>query len=159
MEATTEGLLYYTLGYLGMGERVFLVAKDTAHQEYLAQRLQAQGIYKLFLINGTQSIDYSPGDPRDLQVIITTMRHCEGYTLSNMRIMVTGVYFSNQASRSQIEARMNRISNPSPMIRIITVHTGILSYVYENYDKVRTVAECLNQIARLVDTPIDNFTV
>ena len=61
--------------------------------------------------------------------------------------MVTSVYFSNQATREQLEGRINRIGQTSPNVRIIIYHTGILSYIHEKYEKARTLSEALKGFA------------
>ncbi len=83
-------------------------------------------------------------------MVITTKSHSEGYTLTKFRIMITSVYFSNQATREQLEGRINRIGQLSPMVRIHIFHTGILSYIHKRYEKARTLAAALKGFANEV---------
>jgi hypothetical protein len=80
--------------------------------------------------------------------VITTPTHSEGYTLTKFRIMIQLVYFTNQATREQLEGRINRIGQSSDTIYIFTLHTGILSNVYERYEGVRSLSDALKGFAK-----------
>lgn len=117
---------------------------------YLAQALRAQGVNNIFLIGKDSSINLTPIDPPPgtpiPQAVITTSNHSEGYSLSRLRVMITGVYFSNQASRSQLEYRLNRIGQLHD-IRILVIHAGIISYIHKHYEKARSLAQCIKGFA------------
>ena len=103
---------------------------------------------QIFLFGKDSQITLTPEYNGPIKIVITTIRHSAGYTLTKFRIMITSVYFTNQATREQLEGRINRIGQISPMVRIITIHTGILSYVHERYEKVRNMAEALKGFAK-----------
>jgi hypothetical protein len=56
--------------------------------------------------------------------------------------MITSVYFSNEATREQLEGRINRIGQTNA-ITILTYHTGVLSYILEHYKKSRNMSQAL----------------
>lgn len=154
MEAQTSLLVEQTLHFLKEGEGVFLVAKDLRHQEELARLLSVgsradakEPAYKIHLLTSATPITLTPKDPSDVRVVITTTRLAEGYTLTKFRVMLTGVYFSNQATREQLEGRINRIGQPSPWIKIVIVHAGLLSNILKRYETARTLSEALRGFA------------
>jgi hypothetical protein len=65
--------------------------------------------------------------------------------------MIQSVYFSNQNTRSQLEGRITRISSPWDTVKVITLHTGILTYIHEKYEKVRNLAQALKAFAKDID--------
>ena len=143
-DAITQEMVNQTRFYLNNNEGVFLVAKDNKHMELLYH--QFPGI-RIHMITNTTPITLTYTDITDIKIVITTPKHVEGYTLTKFRVMITGVYFSNNATREQTERRINRIGQQSNMVRIITIHAGILSYVNDRYEKVRTMAEALRGFA------------
>jgi hypothetical protein len=142
-KSITVRMIQEAITYLRLGEKLFMVAKDANHQIELQQLLLQQGVQNIFLITSKTSIVLTPADNSPITVVITTMRQVEGYTLTDRRIAIYCVCLSNQASRDQCDGRLNRIGQPSPAIRIITVHAGILSYIMRNYETARNLAEAI----------------
>lgn len=62
------------------------------------------------------------------------IRKAEGYTLTRLSAMVTSVYPSNQATRTQIAGRINRLSQRSKEILYRTIHVGVLTAILENHN-------------------------
>ena len=161
-EAITRGIIEYTLFHVRQNLGVFVVAKNIEHQQYLANAFRSAGVQDIFLL-GKQSIALTPEMGPQLgpgiilpntgipQIVITTKNHSEGYTLTKMIIMVTGVYFSNNATREQLDGRINRLDQTSPTIRIIVLHAGIISYIHEHYEKARNLSAALKGFAKSVN--------
>jgi hypothetical protein len=152
-----KGLVTQALEYIEKEVGVFIVTKDIAMQDEVARALREHGIERIHLITSKTPIDYKPGDKRNLQAIITTIRQATGYTITGMNVMITSVYFSNQSTRTQLDARLNRLGQKSKYVEIITLHTGLLSYVLQKYDKVRTLAEVMKRFATIAEIPIDKL--
>jgi hypothetical protein len=146
-KSITVRMIQEAMTYLRLGEKLFMVAKDANHQIELQQLLQQQGVQNIFLITSNTSIVLTPADNSPIMVVITTMRQVEGYTLTDRRIAIYCVCLSNQCARDQCDGRLNRIGQPSPAIRIITVHAGILSYIMRNYETARNLAEAIRGFA------------
>lgn len=148
-EVVTRNIVDTTVEYVKMGEGVFVVAKDISHQQQIRDNLVMKGMDKnmIHLFDKDNQITLTPEYNGPVKVVITTKRHSEGYTLTKFRIMITSVYFSNQATREQLEGRINRIGQTSPNVLIIVYHTGILSYINEKYEKARTLSEALKGFA------------
>eukprot|EP00930_Biecheleria_cincta_P007002 TRINITY_DN10813_c0_g1_i1.p1 TRINITY_DN10813_c0_g1~~TRINITY_DN10813_c0_g1_i1.p1 ORF type:complete len:1825 (-),score=219.70 TRINITY_DN10813_c0_g1_i1:7-5481(-) len=83
----------------------------------------------------------------DYKIVITSIQRAEGYTLSRLGAMVTSVYPSNQASREQMEGRINRMSQQRGEIRYYTVHCGLLSSIMKNHETARNLSEALKSLA------------
>lgn len=61
--------------------------------------------------------------------------------------MISTVYFSTQATRDQLEGRINRLTQPKKEIDIIYVTSGILSHVLNKYGNSRNLSEALKGFA------------
>lgn len=130
---------------------VFMVARDAAHVEELRDLMiakivallrsrgepdyssRAEALVQVTGVAGAASVCYTARGPSTPWVVITRIRFCTGYTLTAFGTMVTSVYFSNQATRRQIEGRINRIGQRRSTVRIYTVEGELLSYVRDNY--------------------------
>ncbi len=157
-EAITRGLLEQTMFYLSNRLGVFLVARNVHHAELLASQLRERGVNKVLIIGHDNSVSFTPKDadpfiPGSLSpyVVITRSNFCEGYNMTLYRIMVQGVYFSNEATRQQLEKRINRIDQTAESIRIITIHSGIISFIFKKYEHVHSIAMALKGFAKEVD--------
>lgn len=146
----TDELVDLAVEYINKQVGVFIVAKDKSKQEYIHKELKERGVTRMHVITKDNPIDYESGDPRRLQAIITTPQHSTGYTITGMHTMLTSVYFSNQATREQLDGRMNRINQKSETITIVTVHCGLLSYVLTKYDYVKSVSDAIKSFSEAV---------
>jgi len=145
-EVVENAIVKEALKYIKGNESVFIVAKDKAMQDSIGNKLKGR---KIFKITGDSPIDYAVGDKRHFDAIITTTRQSTGYTLTKIHIMIQSVYFSNQATRTQLEGRLNRIGQESE-VKIITIHAGVLSYILERYDKIKSMADFVAGFAKVV---------
>lgn len=133
---------------LELNEPVFIVAKDIKYQEKLRNKfLKYFEEDQIFLIGVNNFLTYKPEDQRDIRVVITTPTHSMGYTLTKIKIMITSVYLGNQTTREQLEGRINRIGQKSKFIEIITIHGGILSYIFKKYEHARSISEVLKEFS------------
>ena len=146
-DAITEAIVFYVIEYVKAGEGVFVVAKDAKNQITIRDKLIAAGIQGLHLITKDTPITLAPGDITNIKVVITTTRFAEGYTLSLFRVGIAGCWFSNEATREQLVGRLNRLNQRSPIVRWITIHTGILSYILKRYEAARSLSEALKGFA------------
>jgi hypothetical protein len=150
----TRQMLVLTERYVNAGEIVFILARNTTHQEEIKQALIGRGVAKeddLFLITAHQSLTLKPEDETSIKVIITTLKHVMGYTLTKCRVSITGVYPSNQATRTQFEGRTNRLGQLSKTVDIVTVHCGILSFLLESYSRAKSFADAIKEFATFTD--------
>ena len=147
--STDVGMVDVALKRLKCG--VFMVANDTAHQARLRDMLVSRGVSAkcIFLIDSKSTLYLAPrsANAKRYKVVITTVRKCEGYTLTTLQTMVTSVYASNNATREQLEGRINRPGTPYKKLYMYTVHAGILSYILERHDSARSLSEAIKAIS------------
>ena len=96
-------------------------------------------------VNAVDSIDLTDqkvqeGKVVDYDVVITRERYNAGYNLTRMAVMVSGVYFGNEADREQVRGRIHRLSQNHPVVRYVYVHTGVLSAIRQDYGLVAVAA-------------------
>jgi hypothetical protein len=128
---------------------VFVVCKDNAMQTNLANELRRHG-REVFCISAHQSITLTPQDKKLYDVVLTTSAHSTGYTLTQCEKMITAVYFSNQATRDQLEGRLLRMGQTAKEVQILILHTGILSYTLNHYEDARSMNKSLQDLAETV---------
>lgn len=145
-DAIHIGVLNYTLNWLSRGEGVFVVARNIADADQLYQEISSYK-YRVTIINSKNPLSLTPYTTNCPHVVITTPNHCEGYDMTKYRVMVSGVYFSNQATREQLEKRVNRL-NQIHDVTINLIHSGIITYVHEKYEGVRNIAAALKGFAK-----------
>ena len=148
-QAITEQMINYIRQFIQSGEGVFVVARNTKHQDEIISELHkfipANAVYAFG--RGAQAITLTPDYQGPIRIVVTTPRHDRGYTLTKFRIMIQPVFFSNQATRIQLDGRLDRIGQTSPVIQIYTLHTGILSLIWERYQQVRKLTLALKGFA------------
>lgn len=130
--------------HISKGDGVMIVARNSKHQERLRHLLSR---YKIFLITKSDSINLVPGSVGDYNIVITTLRKSEGYSLTKLSVMITGVYPSNEATRTQLRGRINRYGQPAKLLHYYTVHIGLLTNIMKNYDQAKTITAALKSLA------------
>ena len=151
-EIIYHGLINRVLTYLQNGYGpVFLVARNKEMQSRLFQDLSSRGIL-CFNITGDNSINLTSEEldrsQNKIQVIITTIRHSTGYTITACKVMITAPYFTNEATREQLEGRILRISQKSPFVIFEILHCGILSYILNNHEDARALSKALRDLSK-----------
>jgi hypothetical protein len=121
------------------------------------ENLIKRGIDKseMFVIGKNASLDLNDrlvesGKVPDYKIVITTVRQSAGYTLSRLRIMITSVYPSNNAVRSQLEGRINRIDQYSDKIWYYTVHCGVLTNILEKHRNAHSLMAVFREMAKQI---------
>ena len=160
--AVNRAIIREVLSYLSMKEGVFLVARNAEHANYLEAELRRCNVNKISIITSKNPLSLNPSSGNAWQadtpyVVITTPTHCEGYDMTLYRVMVSGVYFSNEATREQLERRINRISQTSSEVRIVLIHAGIISYIHEKYEGIRNIAAALKGFSKDIGVEITSM--
>ena len=158
-EVVTKVMIDMIRQYIDLGEGVFVVAKNIAHQEEIRDGLIGKGLpdNSISLFGKDNQITLTPEYDGPVKVVITTISYNAGYTLTKFRIMIQSEYPSNQATREQLEGRINRIGQISPQIRIIVLVTGILTYIHAHHENARTLSEAMRGFAK--DAGVDYKTL
>ena len=149
-----DAMLEEILRLIKEGKGVFVVTRNIRDQESLEQALTGRGISqsRIHSISSSNPIDYTPESKKKLDVVITTTKHDTGYSVTGMYTMVTSVYFTNQATRTQLDARINRIGQVSEYVEYITLHCGLLTYVMNRYNQIRSEADALKGFGRMIES-------
>lgn len=145
-EATKKSIYNLTIEKLKTEKCIFVVALNKDMAEWFKTEFEKNN-KNVFIVGNNNSIVLTKDMNSNLNVIITTIRHSTGYTLTACRTMIQGVYFSNQATRTQLEGRIIRMGQSSPSVDIITVHCGILSYTLKYYEQARSIEKALSDLA------------
>lgn len=82
------------------------------------------------------------------KIIITTTRLSEGYTLTKLGVLITSVYFSNLATRQQLEGRINRITQTRKEVTHYIVYTDLLDLILKNYNHASSIANAMKLLAK-----------
>lgn len=151
-------IIHLTLNFLREKKGTMLVARNTRHQERLRELLIDGGLKSkdIFLLQKNDSIymtdeSVKKGITPDYRVVITTLNKSEGYTLTRLQVMITGVYPSNQATREQLEGRINRLSQYARIVYYRTVHTGILTFVLKRHRDASSLSAVFSSLAKEID--------
>lgn len=155
-EAVNRSLVTKAVEYVCKKSEIILVlAQNKAHQERLRDliieesRTQSKPITEdeIFLISNGNTITLKPETKTNIRVVITTLMHVCGFTLTKIHTVLLSIYPSNESTRNQFDGRVDRIGQPSPEVDMFTFHCGILSYMAENYKRARTFAAALKEFA------------
>ena len=144
----TEQMLKKNIG-------VMLIAQNSKHQTKLLKLvLQKINIKKedIFLLKGGDSIFLTDEAVKmkkvhDYKIVIVPIRKAEGYSLTRLGAMISSVYPSNNATREQIEGRINRIGQKRDTVYYRIVHCGILTYILKHHDDARVLSLALKSLA------------
>ena len=142
--------------FINQNRGVMLVAKDGKHSEILHKMVikgttvSSEDIYvmksgdSIFLTDEA----VSEGKIHDYKVVIVPIKKAEGYTLTRLSAMVTSVYPSNNATRTQIQGRINRVSQRRPEIDYRIVHVGVLTAILRNHNQAKNLELALAGLAK-----------
>jgi len=158
-EACTREMVQQTKTYLAAGRGVFVVARTANHQKELKRKMVEKIPYldveDIFIIGKGKSLllteeAVAKAKVPDYRVVITSIRHSEGYTLTTLSAMITSVYPSNNATREQIAGRINRPGQYADDLVYVTVHSGILTYILEHHNDAKNLSSVLKTISEQI---------
>ncbi|HSA76215.1 MAG TPA: SNF2-related protein [Nitrosarchaeum sp.] len=152
-EACYREMVEQCLIFLKKGIRVMMVAKNKEAQKRLGLMLNDKGVKDVLILETSifLSDESVENGAQDYQVVIVPLSKSEGYTLTRMRALITSVYPSNEATRQQLEGRINRVNQRADKLYYCVVHCGILTYVLENHKNAASISTVLSALAVEVD--------
>ena len=153
--AVTRGIIEQVIFYHSYGVKCFVVARNSEHQLAIERELRARGIASIDRIYKDHALNFTSKSAPGPDVVITTTHYSTGYNMSQYRVMITGVYLTGEDTREQLEHRINRIDQTADSIRIVILHSGVLSYIHNTYEKVRSMSMAAKEFAKTVDVQID----
>jgi hypothetical protein len=155
--AADREIVVQVLRMLSEGRGTMVVAATEEHQSKLRDALVKSGVKSgdIFLLGKGASLfltddAVAKGKVPPYKVVITTVRHSAGYTLTYLSAYVEGVYPSNQATREQLQGRINRLGSSHELLKYITVHCGLLTFILENHQQARSLSMALGDLAESV---------
>jgi len=77
------------------------------------------------------------------KIVLAALRNCEGYSLTWMTCQITGSYPSNQASRTQMRGRINRLDAQRLHKKYFTVLAGITTITHRHQEAAKLVEDAL----------------
>lgn len=83
------------------------------------------------------------GKVHAFRVAVAALRNCEGYSLTWMTCQITGSYPSNQASRTQMRGRINRLDAQRKQKKYWTVVAGVTSITHRYQEEVKMIEDAL----------------
>jgi len=132
----------------------FIVTRNYKHLIKLYNQLIDNNIFEedIFLIDKDNTLYFTDETVEknitpDYKFVLTTLNNSTGYTLTRLNKMITGVYPSNNATREQLEGRINRVSQNSNSVEYITVHCGILTYIYQKHKYTKSLSLVLKELS------------
>ena len=85
------------------------------------------------------------GQEKPYKVVVAALRYCEGYSLTWMTCMITGSYPSNQASRTQMRGRINRLDAQRLYKRYVTVLAGTTTITFRHQLAAKMMEDALRK--------------
>jgi hypothetical protein len=141
----TKKMIKLTIDKVKEGKGVFLVAKNSKHQQYLYKEFK-KNIKNIFVLEKDDSIFLTSETKSNIKIVITTINKSAGYTLTKFDTMISSIYPSNNATREQLEGRINRIGSKFDTVYYYFVHAGILTYILNNHNSAKSLSVALKAI-------------
>lgn len=147
-------IISLTNDMLNKKNRVFLVSRNTAHQNkiynmLLKSKIKKSDIYVVNKSNGMITLtdeSVAKGTP-DYKIVIVTKYMATGYDLTRLNVMISSAYFMNNAVNTQLKGRINRVSQKEKIVYYYTVYTGLLTSVLERHNSVRSLSQAIQSLA------------
>lgn len=146
----------------GGGERPLIVAADQEHGVRLVHALVQNGVKSsdILLVGGTRPTSLRTGvghektihlteqrvlddEEKPYKIVVAAIRNCEGYSLTWMTCLITGSYPSNQASRTQMRGRINRLDAQRLHKRYYMVLAGVTTITHRHQLAAKLMEDAL----------------
>ena len=152
---------YQALQGNSASQRPLIVAQDQRHACRLIGRLiQQVPAADILLVGGSRPKELSStvahhktihlteqnvldGLVPPYKVVVAALRNCEGYSLTWMTCLITGSYPSNQASRTQMRGRINRLDAQRLDKKYWTVLAGVTTITHRYQEAVKLMEDAL----------------
>lgn len=140
------------------GRGAFIVTSNIEHQKYINVLLQKRLIEcgmkshldKIFMVSKTETLYHTDetvkNGERDWRFVISPISKSEGYTCTRISCQLSSVYFSNDAQRTQIKGRINRIGQASDNVLYYYYTCGVLERFYESYQNATNAKKMLSNM-------------
>ena len=149
-------------------QRVLVVAADRNHGAALVKALLSKGApgNKIMFIGGRTRPDSLPKEVKHAatvcftadewrqgewmpEICVAPISYCEGYSLTWMTTLISGVYPSNQSKRTQMEGRINRANCERLHRTYITAMAGLTEVMYKYQRNAKNLESALANLSRM----------
>lgn len=146
-------------------QRVLLVSANQSHSTYLINSLISAGTpaKDIMAVGGKKapsdavahasSVCLSAEEYRQgvhmPKICVAPIQYCEGYTLTWMTCMISGVYPSNQAKRTQMEGRINRANCERLHRHYIIGMAGLTEIMYKHHRNAKNLETLLSNLSKM----------
>lgn len=128
---------------------VMIVVKNSYQQHLFAELLLKKGVNEdEILVMGKESVLLESNDTSPIKVVVVPVNKSAGYTLTKATVMLTSVYFTNFATRKQLEGRIDRISQTSPEVFYEVYFSGILEKVMHSHILTSNLSGVLSTLSK-----------
>jgi superfamily II DNA or RNA helicase len=135
-------------------KKVLLVAENENHAKELLRLLRDKITHKnIFAAIDGQSppnLTFERVEKHlveDYDVVIVPLSKNAGYNCTTLNTLITGVYPSSLAKRTQIRGRICRVGQRVNPVTMITVHGGLTTFIHSHHIEARNVEAVLAQLA------------
>jgi len=124
---------------------ILLVVKDESEKQEMKKRLDSVGARTILV---SDHFNLGPSSPlvADIDVALTTMGKITGFNAHGCGSLVSAVYASNQAKRTQMLGRILRLGQPRSSIKLLIFKAGIMSYTCERYKKAEVLESSIRDL-------------
>ena len=156
--ATDRKVVDETMAFIADKKGVMVVVRNYKHQERLKEMFLKAGLKEkdMYLLKGGESLFMTDTAVKnktipDYKAVLIPLQLSMGYTLTRLKAMVSGVYPSNNATREQLEGRINRITQTAKTIHYRIVHVGILTHVLRKHNDASSISSVLSALAKEIE--------
>ena len=156
--AADRKVIEETMAFIADKKGVMVVVRNYKHQEKMKELLLKAGLKEkdMYLLKGGESLFMADEAVKnktvpDYKAVLIPLQLSMGYTLTRLKAMVTGVFPSSQATREQLDGRINRITQKAKIIHYRIVHVGILTHVLRKHNDAASISSVLSALAKEIE--------
>ena len=126
---------------------VLLVARNDSHAfvlETMMKKVLGEGA--VVRIDARRSVNMPADYKGPIRAVVAPIRRAEGYTLTALHTMITSVYPSNQACRTQMEGRLDRIGQTH--VHYVTVMCGLMEVIHKHHASAATLEALVKTLSK-----------
>jgi superfamily II DNA or RNA helicase len=131
---------------------IFLIVRNMKMVDRFRDQILSKGLLRtneIHIITSSTPVNLTPTTKSPIKLLITTPQNSEGYNATKMDTVIESVYFTNQATREQLDGRTVRLGQDHE-VEIYTIYAGLLKNVWDRYQQVGSMSLALKGTAKLV---------
>lgn len=161
--AAERAMVARAISLIQRGDKVFVLARNKERAVDVAEQIAVADVGPVrVLVEGSslgcRNLDYGSsiqltpervreGQEKDYVAVVAPLSHVTGYSLSTLDVMLTSVYPSSQATRTQSEGRINRLGATPRHLIYEKIVVGILRQILDNHEYAKNLESALMSLA------------